>query len=129
MPGDRARIKDRDHQHAADIVDDGQRGRKTLRPVGSGRTIARALRAAMSVAIGMAHPRAATPRRRQNVIVAGMAIPPIAPAIGSAAWRRGELLPATALDLETDQQEEDRHQPVVDHPMKRQRQGARRRQP
>ena len=51
---------------------------------------------------------------------AGTTIPPIAAAIGSAAYRADLSSPtSTSLDLQPDQQKEDGHQPVVDPLMKR----------
>ena len=73
--------------------------RKTLSPFGArGATIARIPSAkAMSVAIAIAHPRAAAPPPlARTKIAAGTIIPPIAAAIGRAAWRGEASSPTRA---------------------------------
>ena len=73
---------------------------------------------AMSVAAGTAQPCIATasPRLIQAKIAAGTATPASAHATGSATLRQRGQLPGQrlALELQRDQQEEDRHQAVVD---------------
>ena len=72
---------------------------------------------AMSVAIGIPQP-AMEPRPRFSAakMHAGTNMPPTAAASGSAARRSSLSSPAVdlATDLEPDDEEEDRHQPVVD---------------
>ncbi len=73
---------------------------------------------AMSVAVGIAHPRHVSGlcQLMAKKISAGASIPPSAAMQGNA--RRGPAVEFPdedfALDLEPDQQEEQRHQPVID---------------
>ncbi len=71
----------------------------------------------MSVAIGMPMPACVgVPALSAKWISAGATMPPTAANIGSSAFLQVRELAAVelALELEADEQEEDRHQPVVD---------------
>ena len=72
---------------------------------------------AMSVAIGMPQPAApGVPRLKARKIAAGTTMPPDRGDRGSAARRQVRSSPddELALDLHAHDEEEDRHQPVVD---------------
>ena len=59
-PGDRcAGVEERDHQHRAEVVDDGERGQEDLQAVGTREPSSASTPSAkaMSVAIGMPQPR------------------------------------------------------------------------
>ena len=122
---DAVRVEDRDHDDRADVVDDREREQEQLerrRAPASPSRLTTPTAMAMSVAIGMPQPSRAGPAGVDRDVdrAPARACPPTA-AIGGQ--RRPARLAQLALDelpldLQPDDEEEDRHQPVVD-PLRR----------
>ena len=114
-PSDIVGVEDGDHQDRADVVDDGERHRNSL-TVGA-RGPEQGQYADRERGVGR-HRECPTVRARPPCLLRRRSGPAAAtrrlPRTPEAAVRRAQIADELAADLEPDDQEEDRHQAVVD---------------